>query len=559
MPTQVNLGHVVGPTGPTGPTGPAPIKGTDYWTEEEQSVIVEEAAQEAAALVNVNVPKKTVSDLVAHAEDAFPQKPIETRIKGKTWVNRWPVFNIVKDGVTIETDGTGLITVSRSDVAESIIYVTIDNAVLSPGTGRSICCARSVVDNNVKPFVNTHLSNTTLIAFGNSSDNSQSATITNNDANLRCGIQVNPEFSGTISFRVMLVDGTEAPDCFTPCASIASVQPGNLVTSGKNLIIPDEFETRTSNGITVTKLDDGGYSISGTASSDAYIGVNYSASEGTYGQSFPPNVMVTASMNDVSGVIFTGGFREDYNGQSIPGATFVADQTVTSPKNTKFMYCYLLIYNGTTLNNAIVYPQLELGSTATAYEPPNITKVALPKMDAPLMSVKNRADELVIEEDGSVKVERVVSTYVVKGTEPVSFNPSIHMPQFKASGIGVNRYSPDAIICDKLPIGVVTSNATGCALGNNGMIYFNVAGVTVDADTGKAWLYENRPTFWLVNTDNFTTDQLGPVTLPALPAPTFNQYHDSDVPSDTSTEYVRDINIVLVNLEAVQAALLGGE
>lgn len=45
-----------------------------------------------------------------------------------------------------------------------------------------------------------------------------------------------------------------------------------------------------------------------------------------------------------------------------------------------------------------------------------------------------------------------------------------------------------------------------------------------------------------------STEPQTSVTLPTLPAPTFNQYHDSPVPSDTSTEYVRDINIVIDNL-----------
>lgn len=56
-----------------------------------------------------------------------------------------------------------------------------------------------------------------------------------------------------------------------------------------------------------------------------------------------------------------------------------------------------------------------------------------------------------------------------------------------------------------------------------------------------------------------TTEPQSPVTLPVLPAPTFNVYHDGDVPSDTATTYARDINLVLANLEAVQTALLGGE
>lgn len=52
-----------------------------------------------------------------------------------------------------------------------------------------------------------------------------------------------------------------------------------------------------------------------------------------------------------------------------------------------------------------------------------------------------------------------------------------------------------------------------------------------------------------------TTESLDAVSLPKLPAPTFNAYHDSQVPSDTSVEYERDVNIAYAGLEAKIAAL----
>ena len=52
-----------------------------------------------------------------------------------------------------------------------------------------------------------------------------------------------------------------------------------------------------------------------------------------------------------------------------------------------------------------------------------------------------------------------------------------------------------------------------------------------------------------------TTETLDAVSLPKLPAPTFNVYHDSQVPSDTSVEYERDVNIAYAELEAKIAAL----
>lgn len=45
MTTELDLGNVVGPTGPTGPPGPkgdtgdSPVRGIDYWTADDMSII----------------------------------------------------------------------------------------------------------------------------------------------------------------------------------------------------------------------------------------------------------------------------------------------------------------------------------------------------------------------------------------------------------------------------------------------------------------------------------------------------------------------------------------
>lgn len=152
----------------------------------------------------------------------------------------------------------------------------------------------------------------------------------------------------------------------------------------------------------------------------------------------------------------------------------------------------------TTYTYSVKNLQLELGSTATEYEPPNITTTPLPEVE--LRSLPNgTCDELVIKADGTCEVERRTG-YIASYT-------------------------------DEEVTGEYVSTGNGL-------------------EAGASIVYE---------LDEPTTEPQTSVTLPALPAPTFNQYHDSPVPSDTSTEYARDINIVLANLESVQAALLGGE
>ena len=110
-------------------------------------------------------------------------------------------------------------------------------------------------------------------------------------------------------------------------------------------------------------------------------------------------------------------------------------------------------------------PQVELGSTATSYEPPNVTTTPLPEVE--LRGLPNgTCDELVIKADGTCEVERRTQ---LSGDEVTALPEPTAEPQ-------------------------------------------------------------------------------SPVTLPVLPAPTFNAYHDSQVPSDTSVEYERDVNIVIDQL-----------
>lgn len=483
-----------------------------------------------------NVVTGTSTGLVAHGEDAYAQKPREVRVKGKTWVNRWPVLSGTHNGITVATDGTGLVTVTGTATADA--DVTAD--VSGWATGKSYTTMISATPTGCSAYFEVQKTS------GNTSINATTTGATLNVAsdatNCVAGVRVTSGTTVNASFRVMLVDGTEAPDCFTPPASIASVETGKLVTAGKNLIIPYEFETLASNGITATKLDDGGYLLSGTASSETYFNVNFSTDEEIYGQSFPPNVMVTASMNSVSGVVLNGGFRKDYKGPVIPGAAFAAGDSVTSPKNTKVMFCFLVILSGTTLNNVTVYPQLELGSTATDYEPPTVTETALPEVE--LRSLPNgTCDELVIRADGTCEVERNVTEYEVQGTEVINFGE--HSNGQKYAVVSNITSSSSSMLSDRYSCGQYGIIDKYAYVPNAKDLVINDSRFT-DAGTAKSILASEKPKFVFEVAQ--TTEPQSPVALPALPAPTFNAYHDSQVPSDTTVEYARDINIVIDNL-----------
>ena len=269
------------------------------------------------------------------------------------------------------------------------------------------------------------------------------------------------------SFRVMLVEGTEAPDCFTP-TGVHGVEVEKLVVAGRNLVNLDGAEyvksSSSSSSSSATFGDDGSVTITGATDSwngcyvelksvvlppGSYVASGFS-NENIWLLLTSPNVLSPLT----SGDYYTdAGYPFRVDASAGQGAAFEID----APSRVAFSVGDQ-IAEGASLT---LYPQIELGSTATDYEPPSVTEVALPKTD-PLMD----GDAMTIAQDGSVMVSR-------------------------ADG---------------------------------------------------------------------TTEQLGTVQLPQLPAPTFNTYATGGyVPPDTSVEYERDINIVLANLESVQAALLGGE
>ena len=469
-----------GDKGDQGDPGYTPQRGVDYWTAEDVEAVVEDAkAQAVAELAEIgNVPKRTVTDLVAHGEDAYAQKPIEVRVKGKTWANRWPYKETITiGGITVSMDSTGLMTVSGTATEE---YITIGPAI-GVAPNKTYTIAVSSLPANVIVLADSYSSeNKWLSSISVRSGTTAIGTTHADMGELRCLVHVTKDATVNASFRVMLVEGDTAPDCFVP-TGLHSVEPTNLVTSGKNLLRPrPDLAQSTTYGVTFTPQDDGGILVNGTSA----------GSDGSYYNiDFDPAHLSTAPGTDISAfvgseiVVSGNGGNVNISSvfKSIDDATTQPSGTVDGnaaivPAGAVRARTYIFVNTNDTVNNVTVYPQLELGSTATAYEPPNVTTTPLPEVELRGLP-DGTCDELVIKADGTCEVER--RTQLVDGE--------------------------------------------------------------------------------VVALDTPTTEPQSPVTLPQLPAPTFNAYSDADIPSDTSVEYARDINLVLANLEAVQAALLGGE
>lgn len=510
---RFDFGIPKGDKGDTGDPGHTPQRGVDYWTAEDVKAVVEDAkAQAVAELAEIgNVPKRTVTDLMAHGEDAYAQKPIEVGVKGRTVNNLWLAINGTSNGITVSTNETGLITVTGTPTDT----ISISSSRVIPTIKPNVIYRYALTNVVSKDIADASFS----VNYGGNGPNSHFGTTTSGtlvSTNFRDGSIVRCEFymNGHSSFigktfswsgRIMLVEGTEAPDCFTPPASITSVQTKNLVTTGKNLA-------------DITETDD----------------VNFVL----FAKKLPPGTY-TFSCDKDAGSGF--GFNI-FAGTSSGSEKIVGD--VKSPATFTIKYPTPIFINGWGLSSphTIGEIQLELGSTATAYEPPNITTTLLPEVE--LRSLPNGVcDELVIGADGACRVERNLTEYEVLGTETISIGE--HANGQKYIFIIVSSVNRSSMLSDRyLCVGSSTADKHAY-IPNDHDLVINDSRFT-DVDTAKSILAKEKPRF--VFATNHTAEPQSPVTLPALPAPTFNQYHDADVPSDTSTTYTRDINIVIDNL-----------
>lgn len=122
---------------------------------------------------------------------------------------------------------------------------------------------------------------------------------------------------------------------------------------GKNLFDMSWFTTRTVNDVTFTKNSDGSVTLSGTASSTINInGTTFTLPAGTY--------TISGSISNNQLYLYDQGTNtvvvESPNGTS---------RTVTTTED-KTVYLRLRVGGGSTVSGT-VKPQLEVGSTATAY------------------------------------------------------------------------------------------------------------------------------------------------------------------------------------------------
>ena len=151
-------------------------------------------------------------------------------------------------------------------------------------------------------------------------------------------------------------NGTPSPGSPVPIVSAGDGGNIEVLVTGKNLLDISKMPQQSTNGITFS-LENGGIKISGTATADANSPIfTFRLPAGTYISNM--NKASFPWLSSVSYVVERDGSKLWL------GAT--AAFTVLDKDIGK--YFYFVVKDGETVNE-IIYPQLEVGSTVTPYEP----------------------------------------------------------------------------------------------------------------------------------------------------------------------------------------------
>lgn len=162
-----------------------------------------------------------------------------------------------------------------------------------------------------------------------------------------------------------------------------------VTVSGKNLIpYPYRETTKTVNGITFTDNGDGTVTVDGTATGSAIFNVAYDAAglvrNGIYFLSGCPNNIKGISLQPKVDGVWNPKYYDNGNGKIVTVQSFITSISIQVNPNT-------------VCDNLVFKPQLELGESATDFEPGVDHKTINVIVDEPLgpnESVNYKADNL---------------------------------------------------------------------------------------------------------------------------------------------------------------------
>ena len=425
------------------------------------------------------------------------------------WVNPTTATN---EGVKFTENADGSITLSGTSTAGTVFQAAI--FALRPNTTYTLSGSGDLPDS-------TYFC---VGVRGDAAYRNGFGTFTTGDdvSDLVCAFVI--RYSGTPvsgTYRIMLNEGSEAePWCPPGLNSVGDDGSVKIVTAGKNLASTESNNT-VSGGITFNTEFDGSISAVGTATLTYPQRINV--------MNLPSNTDMVASKT-VTGDIGQGGYYYFivYGVRGSEQKALVSTRNADEAAFNTGEYDYWFFTsvaegNGVTFDCKL-YPQLELGSTATGYEPPNITTTPIDLQGHTLNSLPDGTrDELHIDGGGNVVLEKRTQTVQLDGDgnwdrfDKPFIGYQTHWQNFGGSPTGENANA----YADKLPFSKVVRNGLYSANPNGTNAYLRDPVFASDAAGVKEWMSTNKPVTIMPLLEPQTID-LGKISLSSVSSDQLN-------------------------------------
>ena len=458
---------------------------------------------------------------------------------GNTRQNLWVNPSGTVSGVTVKSNDNGSLTVSGTSTSSNVWIGYTRRYILRPGSTYTLSVDNTLPSGLVFRLEPRDADNVVIAGFLLEVLNNKktaTATLPSNTAFVNCLFYsvapVGTAISGT--YRIMLNEGSEAQPWCPP--GLNGVDELSIVTAGKNLLKTPSNST-TDVGVSVVKHDDGSITFNGTATGvfcfyDAAL--DFYLPNGTYTLSgfdeWPESRRAYVRIESV------------YEPQ---GGNVGLLMRLTNPVGTvkdggpHYFRFVISASAGSKFDNVTIYPQLELGSTATAYEPPQITTTPVDLDGHALNSLPDGTrDELRIDGTGAVTLIQRVGVKELPGDAASWKREPGGSDARYVTGISpdaVRSYVPGTVMSDALPPRAATDDPyrSTSIVAARDYAYASIGSGETAQDIanvcgGKTLLYK------------LATPQevdLPGIAMPAFPAAETQVFRASNVPCDVRGDY----------------------
>ena len=445
-------------------------------------------------------------------------------VYGNTRQNLWVNPSGTTNGVTLTANDDGSITLSGTTTGLANPYR--QTYALRPGSTYTLSVDKVVQSStdaaNGCFLIEMHDSDSPLLAkyvgYGTTTAVTFAVPANTTFARLVFYCKSGNTVSGT--YRVMLNEGSEAEPWCPP--GINSVDELSVVTAGKNLL---------ASAFGSVKYRSGAYGQADMPAPSSLSGREVAVSVYVDGED------VTAKPN---WELYIGAFIG-----SVP-ATSVLTLGPTSKSGTVGD-----ILDGTVIRfyaNGSFWPtdceiavQLELGSTATAYEPPVVTTTPIDLDGHALCSLPDGTrDELTVDSTGNVTLTQRVGVATAP-SEASGYRWHTDTPGGRASfPLGNVPVAPSGtqvghILCDKLPPRINLGNPSYIAVTSDNRIYVRNPAITSAATA--ATVAGGATVLYPLATPQEV--ELPGISVPGLASPDYTIFTSSNVPAEIEAEVVK--------------------